>query len=210
MKTSRKATRLNSLLAFSLFFMALSPAMAAETPNVARLVALSTPRPFQHEEKIGARHYQVATVMIDAKPEAVWNVLTDYEDTAHIFSNVKKLKVLKASGSSKEIAFEVTSMGGLCKYDYVLNVQENEAEKRIEWSRNSGAFRINEGFWQLTPFKDGTLVTYAKYIDGGPLMPQMFVNNELRKTMPSIMTNLKEEVLKRHPHLAMKDNINNQ
>lgn len=208
--SSRLAKRL--ILALSFLAVTSSSALAnepllsqaAESVALQKAVAMSTTQPWQHTEKIGCREYQVATIFIDAKPEEVWSVLTDYTDAPQIYSNVKKLNVLRSDGPDKQLAFEVTSVGGLLKYDYVLDVHEMEAKHRIEWHRHSGAFKANDGYWQLTPVKEGTLVTYSKFIDGGFMPPMAVVNFELRRAMPVVMSNLKTAIIKKH-HIALSE-----
>jgi len=155
-------------------------------------------------KKIGNKSYQVAQILINAKPDTVWTALTSYDRAAEIYSNLKKLRIVNDGGDKKTISFTVASMGGLWKYDYVLNINEMQSAKRIEWTRHSGAFKANEGYWQLTPIEgDKTLVTYAKHIDGGILLPQAMISSELRKIMPEVLGNLRNAVMKEH--IAMTD-----
>ncbi len=42
-------------------------------------------------------------------------------------------------------------------FDYVLNIAESKPEHRIEWQRESGAFKVNEGSWTLNRFPTGKL-----------------------------------------------------
>lgn len=143
------------------------------------------------EEQIGPRIYQVSRVVVNAAPEQVQDVITDYEHTAKVFDNVTKCKVTREVGDTKEVAFTVKTLGSLMTCDYVLEIKSTPG--RIEWKRLSGAFKANEGFWKFEPTNGGraTLVTYAKFIDGGMLAPRFMVNREIRNSMPVIMSNLK-------------------
>jgi uncharacterized membrane protein len=146
----------------------------------------------QHcEEMIGGHKFQVSRLVINASPNQVQNVLTDYDRVTQMFCGVKKCQVLEDNGQSKKIAFTATAPGNLWTFDYVLEVKEFPGY--IEWHRVSGAFKLNEGFWKLEPLEGGhaTLVTYAKFVDGGLLMPSMLVNRELKASMPQVLANLK-------------------
>jgi len=146
------------------------------------------------EELIGEHKFQVSRVVINAPVTQVQAVLTDYAHTTRMFPNVKKCQVVEDAGARKMIAFTASAPANLWTFDYVLEVKESPGY--IEWHRVSGAFKKNEGFWKLEPIDEGrcTLVTYAKYVDGGLFMPQPLVTRELRASMPEIMTNLKSSV----------------
>ncbi|HEY9717291.1 MAG TPA: SRPBCC family protein [Trichormus sp.] len=146
------------------------------------------------EEQIGEHKYQVSRMLIEAPLTQVQAVLTDYQQTTHMFPNVKKCHVVEDVGGLKKIAFTACAPANLWTFDYVLEVKETPGY--IEWRRLSGAFKKNEGFWKLEPMDDGraTLVTYAKFIDGGLLLPQPLVTRELRTSMPEVMANLKSSV----------------
>lgn len=207
MKYGSGAGLLSILMVLS--FISATPAQAArkQDSNVNKQVSLVCPKsiPTVEQLKVGNKSYQVAQVMINSKPEVVWDALTQYDRADEIYSNLKRLQILNDSGPQKTISFTVASMGGLWKYDYVLNINEIKAQKRIEWTRHSGAFKANEGYWQLTPVEgDKTLVTYAKYIDGGMLLPQAMVNSELRKIMPEVLSNLRSAVMKEQIALSSK------
>ncbi|MBX9671269.1 MAG: SRPBCC family protein [Candidatus Obscuribacterales bacterium] len=199
MKNGRRADLLSALIVMSFVFSAVnSPALAMKQSTVAHMGSVYTHNPSVRQEQVGERKYQVASVVIDSNADNVWTALTSYNRAQEIYSNLKALKILKDEGSKKRVSFSVAAMGGLWKYDYVLNITESKADKRIEWHRHSGAFKVNDGYWQLTPVNGGeqTLVTYAKFIDGGLLTPQAMINSELRKIMPEVLSNLRTAVVK--------------
>lgn len=201
MKMTRRAELLSALMIMSVVVCnSVTPAMASQlkqdsTVASMSLVSARQPASFQ-QEVVNNRKYQVARIVIPANCDEVWNALTTYDRATEIYSNVKELKMINDNGPNKVIEFNVVSMGGLMKYDYTLDVKEMKAEKRIVWTRHSGAFKVNEGWWQLSPVEGGTLVTYAKFIDGGLLVPQALVNGELKKIMPDVLTNLRNAVLR--------------
>jgi uncharacterized membrane protein len=178
----------------------MAPAMASQMKHDGAIVstaAMTSHHPAtMKQEVINKRKYQIARIVIPAKTEAVWDALTTYDRATEIYSNVKELKMIDGEGPDKRIEFNVSTLGGMMKYDYTLDVTELKAQKRIEWKRHSGAFKVNDGWWQLEPVETGTLVTYAKFIDGGFMMPQTMVNGELRKIMPTVLNNLKAAVLR--------------
>lgn len=145
-----------------------------------------------YQEKRGKNTYEVARTIIKATPAQVFDVLTDYSKVDAIFDNLTRCEVVEDNGSSKKVSFTAKSMGGLWKFDYVLELKES-APNLIEWTRVSGAFKANEGYWKLEPVNGGkyTQVTYSKFIDGGILLPQRLVQKELKALAPGIMKNLR-------------------
>mgnify|MGYP001184838156 CR=1 FL=1 len=154
---------------------------------------------------LDGKSYHVGSVKIHSAPDEVWSILTDYDRAIAVFSNVRDIKLLESKGNVKKVRFEVASLGGLWKFNYVLALTESEPH-RIKWHRHSGAFKENEGYWELLPADGGraTVVNYVKRIDGGMLMPQVLVDRELAKTMPVVLSNLKTEAEKGAIRIAQK------
>lgn len=151
----------------------------------------------QSEEKRDGKTFEVAKIIIKASPNKVFQVFTNYENTPKIFSNLKKVKIVGASGKKKSIACEAELLGGLFTFDYVLEFVE-QPPNLVEWHRVSGAFKANEGYWKFEPINGGkdTLVTYSKYVDAGLLFPRFIVNKELHNNMAVIVEELKRAVEK--------------
>lgn len=143
------------------------------------------------EEKNGRRTFHVGRTVINASPEDVFAVLTDYDQAGKLFSNLKDCKVTSKEDHVKYVSFSVRGVANIWNFDYALAVKET-FPRLIEWHRISGAFKANEGYWKLEPMEQGrkTMVTYAKFVDGG-LIPQVLINRQLKETIPEIMTNLK-------------------
>lgn len=144
------------------------------------------------EEKKGKNTFLVARTTIKASPEDVFEILTDYSKVDAIFDNLTRCEVVEDLGSAKRVAFTAKSLGGLWKFDYVLELKET-APFLIEWHRVSGAFKVNEGYWKLEPVQGGkyTQVTYSKFVDGGLLLPQKLVQKELKAVAPAVLKNLR-------------------
>lgn len=173
------------------FAVTLSPSLAQ--PSSAETVRRSLSTFAIAEEKIGKKTFQTSKIIIKAPPERVFDVLTDYDKAADIFSNLVKSKLVSTQGHTKRVAFTGTTVGNLIKFDYTLDIVEKP--HFIEWKRASGAFKANEGYWRLDPVDGGkaTLVTYAKHIDGGWLYPQALVRKSIRDAIPVIFAELKSE-----------------
>ncbi|MBZ0189062.1 MAG: SRPBCC family protein, partial [Candidatus Obscuribacterales bacterium] len=121
----------------------------------------AAPGKIVHSHKfIDGKKYHVTRALINTAPVHVWSLLTDYDRAEEVFTNVKDIQLVSFAGNQKKVKFEVASLGGLWKFNYVLAVTET-APHQIEWRRESGAFKSNEGYWQLEGADSGnsTLVT---------------------------------------------------
>jgi len=166
------------------------PAYAGTTDTSVRKEIQGMPVKSAHEQ-IGKTTFVVSKTVVKAPPEKVFHVLTDYQNAPRIFSNLTSCKVLKEEPGRKIVKFGAKVAGNLWKFDYVLALTE-KSPQRIEWKRVSGAFKANEGFWQLDPIEGGkaTAVTYAKHIDGGLFFPKALVLKTIESTVPTIFAEL--------------------
>lgn len=189
MSCSKKTTAFASILMSAVVTM--SPYLTQ--PSSAETVRRSLSTFAIAEEKVGKKTFQTSKILIKAPPARVFDVLTNYEKAADIFSNLVKSRLVSTHGPTKRVAFTGTTVGNLFKFDYTLDITEKP--HYIEWKRHSGAFKANEGYWRLDPVDGGsaTLVTYAKHIDGGWLYPQGLVNKSIRESIPVIFAELKSE-----------------
>ena len=138
--------------------------------------------------------FVVAQTIIHASPQVVFAVLSDYPKAAENFSYLKKCQVVSSGAQSKQIAFDAIALSGAVTLSYVLDIKETPPYL-IEFARRSGAFKQNEGYWKLEAKDSGkqTLVTFAKHIDAGMLVPKWFVVKELTSTAPKIMGDLRRK-----------------
>ncbi len=144
------------------------------------------------ELHIGKKVFTTSNIIIRATPAQVWDVLTDYDGASGIFSYLTKSKLLSSSGPIKKVAFTAKTDGNLLRFNYTLIVTEHRPVL-MEWKRESGDFKENEGYWKLSPLDNGnaTLVSYAKHIDGGFFLPQFLVKKSIRNSIPVIFAELK-------------------
>ena len=191
---------LTIVLAASFLLSAPSTSGAPLHPAKDQAIAVS-------EEQIDNKPYSVTHVLVHARPEQVWQVLTDYGTAATVFPTLQQCQVVTEHGTTKVVHYRVHPTGCLTNFQYDLEVRET-ACKRVDWRRLEGDFKEIIGYWKLEPAESGhaTLVTYASYVNGGLFMPQPLIKRQSRIDLPAIMTALKEhaETLQiassGHPH----------
>lgn len=153
------------------------------------------------EVKIEKKNYFVGQISLDASPQRVWEILRDYENADSNFTYVKRCKKLKDIDGKEHVA--MTVQAGPIDFHYVIEVTRTGTE-RIEWKRVSGAFKANEGYWKLEQADNGrrTLVTYAKHVDGGLLLPNFIVGKAIKESIPQILADLKQSVEKQNVRMV--------
>jgi ribosome-associated toxin RatA of RatAB toxin-antitoxin module len=146
------------------------------------------------DEQIGDRPYQVTKVLIKARPEQVWQIITDYSGAPNIFANLKKCQVLLDKGCTKIVRYNLHPSGLIATFEYDLEVKELP-NRLIEWHRVAGDFKAVEGYWKLEPVDCGrsTVVTYANHVNGGLFMPQALIRRQSRIDLPGVMAALKNQ-----------------
>jgi ribosome-associated toxin RatA of RatAB toxin-antitoxin module len=146
------------------------------------------------EEEIAGKPFCVSRQVIHARPEQVWQVLTDYANAPRVFPMMKKCDVIEDHGSNKVVRHEVVPSGPCGSFEYILALKES-APKALEWHRIKGDFKEVDGFWKLEPLDNGhsTLVTYSSHVNGGLFIPQILIKRQCKTDMPIVMSCLKKQ-----------------
>lgn len=166
------------------------------------------------EEMIGGKSYSVSREVIKAKPEQIWQVLTDFANAPHVFPQMKKCELIEERANGTKLVKNIVAPSGVIgSYQYVLEMRET-APRMIEWHRVSGDFKEVEGFWKLEPVDGGhhTMVTYSCHVAGGFLLPGALIRRQSRIDMPQVMAALRNSTESSAPMIAGKphDSLRNQ
>jgi hypothetical protein len=115
-------------------------------------------------------------------------------NSAHVFPILRESELLENRGTTKIARHVIAPSGVPDTFEYVLEIHES-APNCMEWHRLSGDFREVDGYWKLDPTNLGqhTLVTYAAYVNGGFLMPQVLIRRQARIDMPAAVIALKNK-----------------
>ena len=150
-------------------------------------------KPSSSEETINGKCFCVSRILIKARPDQVWKILTDYKHAVQVFPLLKKCEVLEDRGTTKISRHEIAPSGIPDTFEYILEVHET-APKSMEWHRISGDFKEVDGSWKLEPVNLGhhTLVTYASHVNGGFFMPQILIKHQSHIDMPNTLLALKK------------------
>lgn len=138
-----------------------------------------------------------AAVLIHARPEAIWGVMTDCAQTQLFVPGLKRCRRLggAADGRWEDIEHEIRYSWYLPTVTYVLRA-DYDRPRRIDFRRTSGDLKQEEGTWLLSATADGsaTVVEYEMYLDPGFWVPQFLINRSLRKDLPTALAGLRDRV----------------
>ncbi len=136
----------------------------------------------------------VVTVVgyIDAKPEEVYQALTNPALLHRIFPKVKKNEQRYKNGNLYHF-YSVLAFPWPLEDRWSLNETRFFPSKRaISWKRIDGSIKVNEGAWRLHPQGNGTLMIYRVRFDPGlSLVPDWLVEYGMEKEAPSIIKNVR-------------------
>jgi ribosome-associated toxin RatA of RatAB toxin-antitoxin module len=149
-------------------------------------------KPVVSEELVHGKTFYVNKIVVNARPERVYQILTDYMNATKVFPILKKCEILQNHGQKKIVKHRLAPTGLPTSYEYVIEVSET-APHILEWHRVSGDFKELDGYWKLEPteFGHSTMVTYATHVVGGFFMPQILIKRQFSIDMPIVLDALK-------------------
>jgi len=192
-KSIARGTAIGAAVVVSLFSLNAGIPVFAESSLTSKQVAMAVPLNgvVHSEQEIGRKTFIVSKTLINASPEKLFEMITDYGNAVKYFSNLTACQVLSEKNGVKNVRFHAKA-SGIMKLDYVLSIDQTKP-LRIEWSHVKGSLKANEGYWQFSPVDNGksTLITYAKHVEPGFFAPKMFVHKTLRDTAENIFKDLR-------------------
>lgn len=148
----------------------------------------------------GSRGRVRAAVLIEARPEAIWAVITDCREAVKFVPGLRLCRRIDGAPDGRWVNIEQE-----IDYSWFLRTVHNvlradcDPPRRIDFHRVSGDLKQEAGSWLLTPTPGGsaTVVEYEMYLDPGFWIPQWLINRTLRKDVPGALAGLREQV--EHP-----------
>ena len=165
---------------------------AASPPTSAAKTNDASNTPSVTEARRGNKTFAVGKILVNARPEQIWKILTDYNNAPDIFTNLQKCEVVEDKGRNKLVRQLVHPKGTPLNLDYIVEITET-APTLMEWHRKSGALKEVAGSWRLEQSEaDGpTKVTYSIYLDGGLLLPAWLLRGQSKSYLPELLNAIK-------------------
>lgn len=122
---------------------------------------------FVDEDEKGRLHETTAGVLIEASPDKVREVITDYARYREWAPQLTRSEILSQKAGATDVAFSLGFRFSVFSrsIDYALRYKEKES--RVVWDRVSGDFPENRGSWHWVSLERGkkTAAFYAFYVD---------------------------------------------
>jgi len=132
------------------------------------------------------------SIVINAPPEKVFDVVVAYEKYPEFMKEVKEVKTSNRKGNQVDVQYKVDLMKSI---KYSLRMTE-ERPSKVSWTFIEGEFmKDNKGSWLLEPAGAGqTKATYSIEMALGPLIPKSIVNAMVDNQLPKMLEDMKRRV----------------
>merc|ERR1719183_2211152 len=129
-------------------------------------------------------------VLIDASPEDIWAVITDYDRLPEVVPNILSNAVTR-NGATGRVTIQQESLIST-RLNLITSMNLEAVEDRDRWEmtlrRLSGhGFLEFVGKYQLTPRAGGTYLSYSVELVPCPIFPLPLVERKIRKEVPKML-----------------------
>ncbi|MDX2308203.1 MAG: SRPBCC family protein [Hyphomicrobium sp.] len=142
-----------------------------------------------------------AAIDVPAPPSAVWSTLTECASANTFLPNLKKCTILEGDTSAGADVREhrVASWASFLPDLRSVFRSEYETERRIAFQQITGDLEHMDGEWRLEPLPGGrsTRVSYVARVGFHPLVPGFLVRNSLKSDVPTFLTTIRDEAVRR-------------
>ncbi|MGO8967995.1 MAG: type II toxin-antitoxin system RatA family toxin [Myxococcaceae bacterium] len=132
------------------------------------------------------------SILINAPPERVFDVISDYERYPEFLSEVKSIRTSGRQGNQVNIHYEVDVMK---RIRYTLRMTEDRP-RGLQWTFVEGdVMKDNKGGWVLEPKPDGkTNAIYTVDVALGLLVPRPLVTAMVESSLPKMLESFKKRI----------------
>lgn len=127
------------------------------------------------------------TTLFDAPIEAVYSVLSDYENYQDSLTDIIKSEIVSSKKGEIVARFELKIVKS---FYYVLKLKQKK-NKEISWTLvESDIMKSNDGSWTLKKKGEQTEAVYAIDITFGLFVPKMVINAVLKGNLPQLFADV--------------------
>lgn len=165
-----------------------SPPAPAQTPIVVEV------------QRDGGTWRMQATVLIDAAPEVVWGVLTDYEGQLRFVRGLTESRVVSRDSTGSIVVQKGSVEVMFIRFRFETEFETRELPPRLLTShviRGSVKRMISE--YRLSPDSSGTRLDYAGEVEPGGWLAQFFGPLVIRREVEAQIGAMVQEIMRRRP-----------
>jgi len=147
-------------------------------------------------DKVDKKRFAFAAVLLDYPIDQVWALLDDKEASPTYIANLRSAKLISREANICVIAQETEAPGTGRTFKYEVE-HTLTYPQLIAFRRLRGDLRHIEGNWCFESVDEGakkTLLVYNLHLDAGILVPQSFIASSQMKSLPVIMTSIREKL----------------
>lgn len=129
-------------------------------------------------------------IEIDVPPAALMRVICDFAAYPRFLPDMEEATVLRAEPARWTVRYCVRIIR---RVEYTLD-HVLEADTRLRWALVEGAFKSNNGSWDLEPLDSGarTRATYTLDTDLGMFVPGSVLKTLLESNLPATLAAFKQ------------------
>lgn len=139
------------------------------------------------------------STLVNAPPEVVYRVVTDFERYVDWVSDLKKIEVLErdADGRPLEIEFRAAAFGR--STTYTLHYDYSRAPDVLAWHQTKGDLTSSlNGQYRFEPAPGGTLLTYDLEVEMSVPIPSFIKSRAAYRIQDQALRELKAQAESQH------------
>ncbi len=131
------------------------------------------------------------SIEVNVPPERLMALVTDFAAYPRFLPEMMESTVLRHEGDVWVVRFAVRVVRRL---EYTLRLHK-ESPTRLRWTLVEGAFKGNDGGWDLTPLADGkrTRADYHIDLEIGMFVPGSVLKTLIETSLPATLSAFKKE-----------------
>lgn len=132
---------------------------------------------------------------IEASPQRVWDVITDYPSYPKLWPRILKSEVRNQQGNAEDHQTLLDYPWPFPNAWVVSRVEHFPDKRFIQWHRLDGSMKEFTGSWSLFPEGEKTLVIYKTRVDPGiPLVPHWVIDWANAQVAPDVIESIRRHL----------------